>query len=220
MLRRTSVSIISVFIFIAGCANQHIDKHQYYESGLHFLEKGNPNGAVIAFKKAIEKDGSYFEARHKLALAYFLQKKYEAAERELLKVVRLNPSLYEARLLLAKVHMKMARPDSALKEIGQYLMGGGEDPEAYEIAASLYAAREEYAKAEETMMKSLSLSPDRISSKMLLAEIYAARENTKGAETMLQDVLDADPEHREALSLYMKITQKRDPLKDGGKGDQ
>ena len=84
-MRKRAYTFFVLVILIIGCSSQDLSKKDYYEKGREFLKNGNSNGAIVAFKKAIEKDQSYFEARFQLALAYILQNKYEKAEKELQK---------------------------------------------------------------------------------------------------------------------------------------
>jgi tetratricopeptide (TPR) repeat protein len=117
--------ITFVFLFIAlsviSCNGQELSKKQYYEKGLYFFKSGNPNGAIVAFKKAIEKDPEYYEARYQLSQAYTLQDKYESAQKELRKVLKLNPSFNEAHLSLGKIFLNRGEVDDAIEEINLYL---------------------------------------------------------------------------------------------------
>ncbi len=197
-------------LFVSGCTLQDIDKHQYYERGVNLLKEGNPDGAIIAFQKAIEKDRSYFEARYKLAAAFYLAGRHGAAEKEFLKVLYLNPSFSEARLSLARVYIKSGRADPALKEIMRYMKDVEDNPEAYEIAASAYASKKEYHRAEEIMQKSLRISPLRVTSKILLAEIFLKDNKVSRAESLVNEVLDVDPRNSGAGRLMARIRQGHD----------
>lgn len=208
-MHRVTACVILFFIFFVGCPSQNIDKQQYYEKGRNDLKEGNLNGAIIAFKKAIEQDQSYFEARYQLALTYVLKNKHESAERELLKVMRLNPSLNDAHLVLAKVYLHMEREDSALEEMTIYLRISGNNPEAYDVAASVYAAKKDYTKAEDAVNMSLKISPERLSSKILLAEICLESGKTARAEAIVNEILDLDGRNNSALYLRKKIKEKQ-----------
>ncbi len=135
-MRKVLAGFILLVLIGAGCS-EGLNKKQYYAHGVELLKKGNLNGAVFAFKKAIENDEGYFEARYQLGLAYLAQKKYESAEKELLKVLRLNPSYDETHIALAKTYVGLSRTEDAIGEMGYYLSKIGNNPEAYEIAASV-----------------------------------------------------------------------------------
>ena len=151
--------IVFLVFFAIGCSSQDLSKQEYYEKGIEFLNGGNSNGSIVAFKKAIEMDQNFFEARYKLASAYLLSKKYESAERELRKALRLNPSLNEAHLALAKAYVNLGKNDSAIKEVDIYINNYKDDPEAFDLVASAYAAKKDYTKTEELLNKSIALLP-------------------------------------------------------------
>lgn len=208
-MRKLINYLFLITFMIAGCSNHNLSKQQYYERGVSFLESGNSNGAIISFKKAIENDQSYFEARYQLALAYISLGKYESAEKELLKVLRLNPSFNEARLSLAKTYVESGKIDDALKRIQTYLGSKEDNPEAYELAAAAYIAKKNYPEAEEKIHKSFNISPERISSKILRAEIYMETERTSQAEMLIEEILKVDEANVKALYLLTKIRQKK-----------
>ena len=146
MLKKLAL-IISLAVLISGCSNQNLSKTEHFKKGLSFLENGNPNGAILSFKSAIEKDENYFEARYQLALAYISQNKYESAEKELKKALMLNPSFSEARVVLAKTYLNLEKPLQALEEINVYMQTEKNNSEAYELAGAAYAAKSDYATA-------------------------------------------------------------------------
>ena len=160
-MRKIILFIILFSFLIAGCSNQNMNKQQHYEMGLEFLNRGNPRGAAIAFKRAVEDDQNYFEARYQLARAYILQRKYDLAGKELLKVLKLKPSFNEAHISLAKTDINTGKFDEALEEIELYLKEKKDNPEAYELAATAYAAKKDYVKAEEILNETIKKAPER-----------------------------------------------------------
>ena len=209
-MHKVTTCIFLIFIIVSGCADKSLDKQEYFEKGINFLESGNHNGAIIAFKKAIEQDQSYFEARYQLALAYIARGKYESAERELLKVLRLNPSFMKVHISLAKSYINMGRTDDAIEEINKYLSKEESDSEAYEVAATAYAAGKDYIKAEEAINKSLQISPERTSSKIVLAEIYLVNKKNSQAEALIKEVLGKESGNKRALYMLARIQDSRD----------
>ena len=206
--------IVFIVIFAVGCSSQDLSKQEYYEKGIEFLNGGNSNGSIIAFKKAIEMDQNFFEARYQLASAYLLSNKFESAERELRKALRLNPSLNEAHLSLAKAYVNMGKNDDAIKEVDLYLSNDKDDPEAFDLVASAYAAKKDYTKAEELLNKSLKMSPGRVSSKRLLAAIYIENGESSRAEDLLNEILHSDSVNKDALFLLASIKRKRGEVDD------
>ena len=207
--------IVLLVFLISGCGSSDLSGRQYYEQGIDFLAGGNPNGAIIAFKKAIEKDNNYHEARYQLARAYILRGKYDSAERELRRVLQAKPSFSEAHLALAKSLLNMGRTGDALQEIELYFENEKDkNPEAYEVAAGAYVAKKDFGRAEEYLKKAVKMSPERISSKIMLADIYLDTGRTARSETLVNEVLESDDKNKKALYLLANIRKKQDKTRD------
>ena len=207
------IIVLSIAVF-SGCNKKDLSRQQYYEKGVKYLQSGNSNGATIAFKKAIEKDQNYFEARYQLGLAYILQGKYDFAEREFLKVLRLNPSFHNAHIYLAKTYINNLRIDDSIKEIKMYFSKASDNIEAYEVAATAYAIKKDYLTAEEYLYRALKNSPDRISAKVLLADVYLESGKIEEAERKVKEVVDSKEKNKEVLYVLIKIRQKQGRLND------
>ncbi len=213
-MRRIIPFIILFSVLITGCSSQNMNKQEYYRSGLKFLEKGNPRGAIIAFKRAIEKDQNFFEARYQLALSYILQNKHGLAQKELFKVLRLNPSFNDVHVPLAKVHLKTEKVDEALEELRLYFQESSDNPEAYELAATAHAIKKDYIKAEEILHKTIEKYPERISARIVLSKIYLAGGKVSQAEIIAEDILGSEPENIEALYLLANVKREKDDIDD------
>src|SRR5512141_3006006 len=80
-------------------------KEDLYAEGLKQLKAANPNGAVVLFKNALEKDENYVDARFMLARAYARTGKKDQAEKEFLKVLKQNPSRDDVLPELADIYI-------------------------------------------------------------------------------------------------------------------
>jgi putative PEP-CTERM system TPR-repeat lipoprotein len=204
--------VLFAAVFI-GC-NKDISKHQYYEKGVQYLKSGNANGAIIAFKKAIENDQNYFEARYQLGLAYLAQKKYDSAEKEFLKVLRLNPSFQTTHIALAKTYLNKLKVDDAIKEAKLYLDKNSDNPEAFEVAASAYALKNDFLTAEEYLYKSLKFHPDRIDTKIMLADVYLTSGKITGSEALINEVISLEGKNKDALYVFARIKKLQGRTED------
>lgn len=213
-MRNIPVVLTLIILLLAGCSNTDLSKQEYYDKGLIFLENDSPRGAKLAFKKAIEKDPNYFEARYQLALSYLKLGNYEKAEKELLKVLRLNPSYSEAHLSLGAIHVKRGDLDKALEEVDIFFSSDDSNPEAYELAATIHAAKKDYAKAEEILIKSIEMFPDRTLSKLGLADVYLLNAKIDKSEELIKEVLEDEDRNTKALYLYARIKQKQGMVDD------
>ncbi len=123
-------------------------------------QEHNPGGAIILFKKALEKDQNYFEARFQLAKAYYAIGKLDSAEKELQKLRRQDPSSKDVQIEMARVLAHTNRPDEALKEISQYLGDDSTDCDALEIAGWAHAVKEDYPGAVTLLKRAVAACGD------------------------------------------------------------
>ncbi len=59
------IVILSAFLLICGCSPK--TKEELFQEGVGHFKKNNPQGAIVLFKKALEKDPNFFDARLELA---------------------------------------------------------------------------------------------------------------------------------------------------------
>jgi putative PEP-CTERM system TPR-repeat lipoprotein len=199
-----------MFFLPGGCTTQHKTKEQLVTEGIQLLQKKDARGAIIRFKNALETDQNYFEARLQLAKTYNLVGNFKAAEKELEKVRRQDPSSREVRIELARVMAFTNRPDEALKELSSYLGDNKADCDALEIAGWAYSIKEDTAVAISLLKKAIAQCGEKsISPVLSLASVYAGMGDTDEAEAQINRVLARDPENRTALYLLVDVQTRR-----------
>lgn len=212
-MNRASAFFMIFFILLGGCTGQQKTKEQLVSDGIKLVQKNNPRGAIILFKNALEKDQNYFEARFQLAKAQNAVGNFDAAEKELQKVRRQNPSSRDVQIELARVMVYTKRPDEALKELSAYIGDTSTDCEALEISGWAQTMREDYTVAVSLLKKAIAVCDATLTSPVLsLATVYAAMDNLPEAEKLLTQVFTKEPENRKALYLLVDIQKHR---KDG-----
>lgn len=208
-MSKTCALFMALFVLFGGCTSQHKSKEQLLNEGAKLMQSKDPRSAIILFKNALEKDQNYFDARFQLAKAYYAVGKLDAAEKELQKVRRQNPSSQDVQIELARVMAYTNRPDEALKELSAYLGDDAANCDALEIAGWAHAVKEDYAGAVSLLNKAISACGDRTSPALSLARVSAARGNAQSAETLIAQVLAKEPENRGALYLLADIQTRR-----------
>ena len=83
---RCKLAMILLILVTICSACGRKSKEELFSEGVKQLSSANPNGAVVLFKNALEKDENYLDARFQLAKAYSVLGKKEQAEKEFLKV--------------------------------------------------------------------------------------------------------------------------------------
>lgn len=185
---------------LAGCGK---NKDELYREGVSLLKSGNPSGAVVLFKNALEKDQNFQDARFQLAAAYQAIGKYEQAEKELLKLQKQNPSRADIPLELAKLYNALGKPDKAIEQANAFLRLHPESVEALEVLGVSYALKGMVNEAEQTLNQALQREPGRISAKLQLAALLLEQKNSRDKEgrALVDDVLRADPKNLKAYNL-------------------
>jgi tetratricopeptide (TPR) repeat protein len=132
-----SIVIILAFFISSGCGIAKSEEIQfsenyYNEQGLSSFNEGFYNllpagkkeeaalqfqDAIAFFKKALEINSDFTEARHNLARVYFIRKEYAQAVEEYKKVVDLAPEDMDARLAIASACVKLGRRDEAIEQL-------------------------------------------------------------------------------------------------------
>lgn len=194
------VIIIAIVLFnIAGCSGK--TKEELYAKGVKQINDGNPNGAIVFLKNALEKDQNYLDARYQLAKAYVAAGKYEQAEKEFQKVLRQNPSRVEIMLDLARIYNSSKKPDLAIDAMGKYLKSHQQSSEALEIMGIGYALKNRLDEAENYLLQALKADPRRSGAKLDLAGIYIAWGREKDARQRLDEIIKVDPKNSRAYYM-------------------
>ena len=205
MYKMVSITLAAALLFTVGCTGRHKTKEAFFNEGMKQLEANNPGSAIIYFKDALEKDQNYFDARFQLGKTYAVVGKYDAAERELQKVLRQRPALREAQIEIARVHAYGGKPDEALKEIAGLGASARNDAEAMEIAGWAHAAKGNYSKAVALLKEVMTAKPGRSTAVLMLSRVYFLMGSTQEAHALTNELLKKEPQNRDALYLLAEI---------------
>lgn len=201
-----------VLFVLAGCGGK--SKDELYAEGNKQLKEGNPGGAIVLFKNALEKDQNFQEARVQLAAAYMAVGKFEQAEKEFLKLLKQNPSRAEIPLSLAKVYNSLGKPELAIEHASAYLRTSPDSSEALEVLGMSHSLKGMPGDAERYLLQALQKEPGRISAKLDLSRVVMAQSGRDAeARALIDEVLKADPRNVKAYTLlaaYELSVGKRD----------
>ena len=184
---------------MSGCNSK--TKEELYAQGVKQLDSGDPGGAIIFFKNALDKDQNYYDARYKLAKAYFSAAKYEHAEKTFQAVFTQNPARQDIKLELARIYNITRRPELAIKEAREYIRLAGESLDALEVLGIAYAINDQPEEAEVSLRQTLKQDPTRTSARLELAALQITRNNEDEARQLLDEVIKADPQNSRAYYL-------------------
>ncbi len=203
------VLILLLFYLVSGCSFQDKTKEQLMSDGIRLVQENKAGEAIISFKKALNKDPNYYEARFQLAKIYCAIGKLEDASKELEKVRRLNPSSREVKIELARVMVQTGKPDDALREVAGYLSADTTDGKVLEIAGWAHALKKDYLVAKTLLKRAVDLSGTRSDASLSLAAVDDLMGNTQDAETELTHISEKEPANIKALYLLADIQLRR-----------
>lgn len=198
-MKNLFVITIIIVTLVSGCVRK--SKEELYAEGFKQLNASNPNGAVVLFKNALEKDENYLDARYQLARAYAKLGKLDQAEKEFLKVLKQNPSRDEILPELAAVYNSSKKQDEAFKLGEQYLVKHPGSADGFEIMGVASAVSRKFEDAERYLLQALAAEPARVKTKLELASVYLAEGKEQKGKALLEDLVKSDPKN--ANSFYM-----------------
>lgn len=137
--RRVGISI-AIFALAAGLSNSNLygldrgkETQGHYNVGVVYLTNRRFEEAIPHFRKALEEEPDYRNARYDLGLCYSYLDRLDEAERELGRVVREHPDFAAAHHALASVLERRGDREGALRELGEALRA---DPTSAEARAA------------------------------------------------------------------------------------
>jgi len=193
------------FILNAGCSDSYKTKEELFAQGQKSMTANDPNSAIIFFKKALEKDQNYFDARFQLAKAYIRSGKTDSAEKELQKLVRQSPNSKDIHLEFARVYLQKGNPDDALKELSTFIGDVSNNADALEIAGLAHALKGENDIAINLLEKAVSVGKDRQSSRISLAKVLARSGKAGEAKSQISEILKSEPSNVAGLYTLAEI---------------
>jgi putative PEP-CTERM system TPR-repeat lipoprotein len=208
LYRAIIVILAFFFLLFAGCGDRYKTKEDLLNKGVKFMNVGDPGNAVVLFKKALEKDQNFFDARLKLAEAYLVLGKLDSAEKELQKVVRQNPGSKDVHVQFGRFYLQKMKPDEAIREVAQYIDDKHPDEDAAEVAGMAYAMKGDYTTSITMLKKILSNDSKRSTAALILAKVYMMAGKSEEAKAQILEVLKKDPTEKRALFILAEIQTK------------
>jgi len=136
-----------------------------------------------------------------------------AAINEYKKAIAQKPDAAGLHYALGTLYREVGRLDEALTEFNQELRIT-DDPLTYYWIGDVYLQQNNMDRAQQSLLKALTIQPGLIGAELDLAKTYQAQGKTAQAVKMLQAVIASDPEQQEAHYLLFGL------YKDQGQMDQ
>lgn len=171
------IVVLAPIIIFAGCSRDPgVRKRKYLESGQRYFAKGRYREAAIQFANAIQVDPKYADAHYALAKADLRLQKWNLANREMARVIELQPQNFQAHLdalnlLIAARDFAEAQPHADL-----LLAQQPSNPQVHVAVADLQASQGKLADAVKEIQAAITLSPTQWEPYLTLAALQVEME--------------------------------------------
>src|SRR6202049_4258094 len=118
-------------VCVACSRDPNVRKQKYFESGQHFLDKGQYREAAIQFRNAVQIDSTYGNAHYGMAQALLKLQQWNLAYQELARTLDLQPDNYQARIDLANLLIAGRDLKRAQEQTNQLLQKQPNNPQVH-----------------------------------------------------------------------------------------
>ncbi len=190
------------------------DAEPYYQVGLAYLAKGDPEDAFSSFRAALARDPNHAGAQ--LKLAEFLSSTnrkdlVEQARTRLEKIVAGSPNKPEASDALAATELKLGDTVDAVKRLEETVTRFPSDLKSSATLARVKIHQNDMAGAEEILKKAVASAPQSAEAELALGGFYMALQDRGKSELEIQKALHLDPKNGPALLALgrIQVAEKR-----------
>ncbi len=187
---------------------------EYRSEGKKLMDQGNPGGAAVLLKSALEKYPADFEIRLHLAQAYIALGKPEQAEVELQKCLRQSPDDPRIYMELARLQLMRNKYDEALASLATLRKNKALTPDSLVLEGIILGLQNRPEQAEASLNEALALEPGKETALIALARVHLARRAPAEALAEVERLLAAKPDSEGGLLLRAEMASRmNDPAK-------
>lgn len=197
------IVLVCCLFFVSACVEP--SKEQMFQEGMEFAKGGNQQGAVILFKKAIERDPDYLEARLELGLAYLKLRQPDLADNQFTLIQDQAPSNRDIALRLAKTYQDIDKPDKALAVLAQLDRSSPGDVEVLVAMAKCHLQKGNYAASEEKLHQALAVKPADLQTRLGMVQILYATKRADLGRQLLQRIINESAGQTEPYYLQFQL---------------
>jgi len=190
----------------SGCAGDN--SSDFFKEGEQLLKDGNPGGAIVLFKSALEQDPGFYDARVKLGIAYMYSGKPEPAEKELQKAFHQKQDDPALLIAMARLYAAWNKGEEALKPLARLESLSMMNAESEELLGLAKAIQRDKPAAIAAFKRSLELEPKRHSARLALARYYFFQQMYDDARSELATLVVDTPDDFSALRLAVDLEMK------------
>src|SRR5579862_9435230 len=181
-------------------------KREAFDSGQRYFQQKKYPEAVIEFRKAIQADPNFGEARYRLAEVFTATGEAQKAYEEYVRAADLMPDNVDAQLQTAFLLMINKHFEDARTRAHKVVEKDATNVRGQILLSQSSAGLGEFDTAEQDLRQALTVSPGNIELQLTLGEILSTAGRKAQAEQVFRGAIASSPESsdaRVALGKYL-----------------
>jgi Tfp pilus assembly protein PilF len=179
-----------------------------YNLGNFYSNKGDYITAAKFYNDAIKTDSLLFPAKSNLALLYYNNGELKKAEKIFLDLINKHPEYTEGNYYLGLLYAEQKRYKEAAEVLESATIKTGVNPRIYYNLGLIYQYLNNGAKAESSLMKAYSLSPNEFDVMYALADFHIKKNNYAAALKYANEMRVKFPSNPAGEQLVNYVNEK------------
>lgn len=206
------VGILFVFVFVCPCI--FAQENNFITEGIKMHDKGDYEGAIEFFKKALQSDKNSIQAIYELASSYLAIKDYPNTIKYADKVIARKLDYVDQAYILKGSALDLSgKPLEAINTYKLALKKYTRNHSLYYNLALTYYSLKQYKDADDALMKALKLNQLHASSHFLLGLSQARQGKRVKSVLALYNFLLLEPKSKRSLTAFQTL---QDQWKNAG----
>ncbi len=170
--------------------------------GLVLSDKGDIEGAISEYNKAMLMNPMFYQALFNLGRAYKEEREPIMAIEYYLEGLQINPNLPSDHNDLGDLFVMTGQTDEAIKQYGESLRLDPYQPVVYNNLGNTYIHKADLKKAADCFKAAILINPDYVEAHRSLDNVQIAQSKIEGSISMLKQELEAQPRNQ---ALYEQL---------------
>lgn len=183
-----------------------------YEKGIKKTERGDTNGAIANYEKAVALAPDMYPALNNLGNSYLQNGQFAQAEAVFLRALSADPQAAEPCINLGHLFYQRQRYDQAEKFLLQGLERSPQSALGHFLLGSTYARLGNLKSAESNLLEALQGDEPAMAAHLELANLYLNTHRLRSAREQLEAFLKAQPQDPQADHIRQVLSRLNSEL--------
>lgn len=212
MIKKNTILFL---VFLVVCPALFAQQNNFIIEGIKMHDKGDYEGAIDFFKKALQSDKNSIQANYEMASTYMAMKDYANALKYADKVIARNLDYVDQAYILKGSALDLSgKPLEAVSTYKMALKKYSKNQSLYYNLALTYFSLKQYKDADEALIRSLKLDQLHASSHFLLGLSQARQGKRVKSMLAMYNFLLLEPKTKRSITAFQTL---QDQWKNTGK---